>query len=338
MAAKKLDLASLRQRTSDASKGLTAADRERRQRAAAEVLASSPARELTLPLDRIRPRQGGDTRPLHPEHVIALAESIAELGLIEAIAIDQGEHLLAGSHRLFALRLLATPDAQARLQLWNDGTASGRLRGGAAQQARLRARVLALDHAAANRVVPHGIPVRIHPLDAAAQPERALQIEIAETEKRRDYSRDEVLLLIERLQRHGYVIKHGKLKEGEKPLLPELSKVLGKSIRQVQRVLGGKPAAPRRKPLAEAGVPATAEALLALIDRTGLGRRHIAELLQRSLTSTGSLPVAVTPAASVRNDVLALLREALDAAQDFLDAEGVDLARRLRERCGNDPA
>jgi ParB family chromosome partitioning protein len=340
MAAKKLDLASLRDRTAEASRGLSAADRDRRQRAAAELLALAPTRDLSIPLERIHARQGGDTRPLNPEHVVALAESIAVLGLIEAIAIDRRERLLAGGHRLFALRLLAQGDPQARLALWQTGTGA---RATGKRGRELRERVLGLDAGAMARFFPQGVPVRIHDLDAEADPQRALQIEVAENEKRRDYTRDEVLKLITRLRQHGYVIKHGKLKQGEKPLLPELSRVLGKSIRQVQRVLNGTPTPTRKQPTRARSavapeVPATIEALLALIDKSGLSRRRIAEQLHQSLAAPSGVTAASAPSApsdaeQVRTDVLEALQEALRAAQDYLDAEGADLATQLAERC-----
>ena len=56
----------------------------------------------TLPLDRIQLRET-NTRELQQQHVAALAESIAVLGLLEPLVVDQGGRLLAGGHRLAAI-------------------------------------------------------------------------------------------------------------------------------------------------------------------------------------------------------------------------------------------
>ena len=68
----------------------------------AEV-AGSPDR---IPLNQISNRVLGDTRPLNPTHINELKESIAVLGLISPLAIDETGALLAGGHRRAALQRL----------------------------------------------------------------------------------------------------------------------------------------------------------------------------------------------------------------------------------------
>lgn len=68
-------------------------------------LTSETDTRSTLPLDRIQSRET-NTRKLRQSHVIALAESIALLGLLEPIVVDRGGKLLAGGHRLAAIRWL----------------------------------------------------------------------------------------------------------------------------------------------------------------------------------------------------------------------------------------
>ena len=65
-------------------------------------------------INSIKNVAGDRTRPLRASHVVALAESIAVLGLLEPLIVDTLGHLLAGAHRLAALRILATADAARR--------------------------------------------------------------------------------------------------------------------------------------------------------------------------------------------------------------------------------
>jgi ParB family chromosome partitioning protein len=73
--------------------------------------------------------------------------------------------------------------------------------------------------------------------DAEAEPERALQVEVAENEKRRDYTALEARTLAERLRAAGYVDVKGRPTKGEKALRPALEVIMGKSLRTVRRYL-----------------------------------------------------------------------------------------------------
>ena len=167
------------------------------------TLHAADSAEVTLPLEQITDRLGGDTRPLNPNHVESLAESIAVLGLIEPLVVDQAGRLLAGGHRKAAIALLkdTNPDAF-----------TGRFPGSQ-------------------------IPVRVMPFDAQQEPDLALQIEVAENEQRRDYTPDEVRAIADRLREAGFVDLKGRPKKGQKALMPALSAVIGKSIRTVQSYL-----------------------------------------------------------------------------------------------------
>jgi ParB family transcriptional regulator, chromosome partitioning protein len=160
--------------------------------------------ESAMPLDSIGERLSGDTRPINQKHVEALAENIGAIGLIEPLVIDTQKRLLAGGHRLAALHLLRQDNEPAF-----------------------------------NHQFPNGnIPVRILPFDSAEDRDRALQIEIAENEQRRDYTPTEVRVVADKLKEAGYRATAGRPKKGEKALAPALSLIFGKSLRTVERYLG----------------------------------------------------------------------------------------------------
>jgi ParB family transcriptional regulator, chromosome partitioning protein len=159
-----------------------------------------------LPLEKIQPRTQ-DTRSLNPIHVEALAASIAVLGLIEPLVVDNRGQLLAGGHRLAAIaHLKATNPPSYQTQFPNDQ-----------------------------------IPVRSLPIDATQDPDLALQIEIAENEQRRDYTPTEVKAIADRLKASGYTEVKGRPKRNQKPLMPALAVVVGKNLRTIQRYLADEP-------------------------------------------------------------------------------------------------
>jgi ParB family transcriptional regulator, chromosome partitioning protein len=147
-----------------------------------------------------------DTRPLNPAHVEALVESIAALGLIQPIAVDSKGQLLAGGHRLAAITQLRSTNAKAFTEHFGSG-----------------------------------VPVRRYDFEAATDPDLALAIEATENEKRRDYTAQEVRGLADRLKAAGYHHTKGRAKTGEKPLIPSLAVIVGKSERQIKRYLADEP-------------------------------------------------------------------------------------------------
>lgn len=156
----------------------------------------------TISLDEIKNRTV-DTRPTNDDHVASLSESIAALGLIEPIVIDENGCLLAGAHRLASIRLLKEKNEKAYHEHFADNM----------------------------------IPVRIMPFDAEKDPKRALQCEVAENEHRRDYTSKEVRELAERLKSAGFMATRGRPQKDEKALMPALQAIVGKSRRTLTRYL-----------------------------------------------------------------------------------------------------
>lgn len=158
--------------------------------------------ESSLLLDDIKDRDT-NTRELRPSHVDSLAESIAVIGLIEPLAVDEKGQLLAGGHRLAAIRKLKESNPTAY----------------------------------ADRFEGDRIPVRVMPFNADDEPDLALQVEVAENEQRRDYTPAEVKVLAERLKAAGYIDRKGRPSKNEKPLLPALEVIVGKSMSTLKRYL-----------------------------------------------------------------------------------------------------
>ncbi len=166
------------------------------------VEARAEVAQSTMPLGKILERKS-DTRELREQHVIDLAESIAVLGLLEPLVVDTRGRMLAGGHRKAAIELLKERDLSLYAMLFPN------------------------DH----------VPVRIMGFDAEAEPDLALQVEIAENEKRKDYTVNEARALAERLRSAGYVDVKGRPAKGEKALRPALEVIMGKSLRTVRRYL-----------------------------------------------------------------------------------------------------
>lgn len=153
-----------------------------------------------LSIDMIKDRPSEDTRPVDPEHVSALVESIRLVGLIQPIYLDREFRLIAGAHRLSAFKLLQREDAQK----WGK------------------------------------IPVVVDPeLDAVTQPELALIKEIAENEKRSNLTPAQVQAAAERLisADPSFTRRAGRLKQGERALTPFLANTFGVSTRYVRSLL-----------------------------------------------------------------------------------------------------
>ena len=192
-----------------------------------------------LPLAAIKPRPWPSRRSLSPPHVLELAENIRDAGLISAITVDNAGRLLAGGHRLAAIRLLVESDGQKRLELWRSIIEES----GEKTPKNLEQWVEHLlddeERQKALRLIVtrSRVPVMMMGFDAAADPERGGAIEIAENEKRRDFTKSEIRNLVNNLKNSGYRSVGGRPKWGERNLLPALILALGKSRRSVQRIL-----------------------------------------------------------------------------------------------------
>lgn len=156
-----------------------------------------------MPFEKIKDRVE-DTRKLNQKHVKSLELSIMAIGLIEPLVVDQDGVLLAGGHRKAAIAQIADSPTGDKLIA---------------------------------KLFPGGVPVRVMPFSASDSPQKALQVEVAENEHRRDYTRSEVLAIAERLKQAGFEELKGRPKKGQKALIPALTAVVGKSRRQVFRLL-----------------------------------------------------------------------------------------------------
>ena len=206
-----------------------------RKLAGAAAVARAVARAVAvLPIAGIHPRND-DTRPARAEHVLALAESIAAVGLLQPPAVDKAHRLIAGLNRLTACRLLAAGAAdRGAIMDTLDGAAKMDVEDTAA---RLKALPACAD---LPEPLKHGkVPVNVMTaLDAARDPDAALAAEVAENTARKQYTHAEVAALVDRLRRAGYKETTGRPRKGEKALRPALGLVLGISPDTARRYLG----------------------------------------------------------------------------------------------------
>lgn len=163
----------------------------------------------TLPLDQVSDRTD-NTRELNMGHVEALIESISAVGLITPLTTDEAGTLLAGAHRLEALRNLRAREPERFEVLFPGGV----------------------------------IPVRLMSFSASQDTLTAIRVEIEENEKRLDYTASEVCAVADLLLDEGYVNSRGRPKEGERPLIPALELIFGKSRATIKRYLASRDADP----------------------------------------------------------------------------------------------
>lgn len=252
--------------------------------AAAAAAAERRGQRSTLPLTEIQPR-AIDTRPLNQKHVTALVESIAALGLIEPLVVDQRSVLLAGGHRLAAIQQLqvSRPEKFA-------------------------------EHFGA------GVPVRMMPFDAAQTPDQALAVELAENEKRVNYTRDQIERLAERLKALNYRDTPGRPAKGEKALAPAIAVAIGVSTRHVRRILSDEQPQRRSSRNIRTSCP------------NFLQRQQALQSLEKSLAALIALPADNSPTAhqeinelstELRVKIQAVLAEDQDKV-DLLPASSAD--------------
>ena len=157
-----------------------------------------------LPIESILPRLE-DTRKLSESHVSSLIMSIQTLGLISPLVVDLEGYLLAGGHRLAALKFIKE----------NHPTEFDSL-------------------------FPMNIPIfRISKSFSNAE-ESALHrllIEIEENTQRRNYTANEIRGAAQKLKQAGYEDLKGRPKKGQLSLKRKLSQVFNLSSRQIQRIL-----------------------------------------------------------------------------------------------------
>jgi ParB-like chromosome segregation protein Spo0J len=188
----------------------------------------------------IRSRPNGGTRNLDPLHVLDLAESIAALGLLQPIAVDKKDRLVAGEHRLEACRLLDFESSDDRTSHWNEILLQTDKIIKKNSLDVVKTRILKLDFENhKKRYADKQIPVLTLPIDSEKDKEAAFAAETAENEKRQNYTKQEIISLAERLREAGYIERPGRPKKGEKSIKNTLSVISGKSFRQIERDLNG---------------------------------------------------------------------------------------------------
>ena len=153
-----------------------------------------------LPLEQIKPRPTEDIRPINQKHVESLMESIRILGLLQPIYVDKNYCLIAGAHRFHAYQQLHQLEGEA----WNK--------------------------------IPVVVDVE---LDASQDTQQALMKEIAENEKRRNLTSVQVQSAAERLMTydHSFTRKAGRLRKGEKAVMPYLASSFGVSLRHIRTLM-----------------------------------------------------------------------------------------------------
>lgn len=192
-----------------------------------------------LDLDAIRPRAEADTRPARAAHVLTLAESVAAVGLVQALAVDKAGRLVAGLHRLEACRLLDLVKPEARAAHLSTLDGADRMD---PEETRARLRALPAPADMPEPLRAGKVPCRVlADLDAQADPEAALAAEAAENTARKAYTSAEACALADRLRRAGYRETGGRPRQGEKALRPALELVLGVSKNTARRLLGRLP-------------------------------------------------------------------------------------------------
>lgn len=179
-----------------------------------------------VPASLIRPRHGIALRSGRPGHVLALAENIAALGLLSPITLDAQNRLVAGQHRLDAIKLLLSAEAPGWLVEGLDAGERERL--GALPP------VAELPEPLRAGMVPARIMIG---LDSTVDAATAMAIEAAENTARQQYSPAEVRNLAARLRGAGFRDADGRPKKGEKALKPALAVVLGVDVSTVRRIL-----------------------------------------------------------------------------------------------------
>ena len=182
----------------------------------------------TRDLSTIKPRLGDPTRGINLDHVADLAESIHVLGLIQPIAIDADGHVIAGGHRHVAMQVLASEDrAVTAMGLIDQKEVDKITRKPLERLSNLPSGTGEFDI--------HQVPVRVYPIRTADAKTKALAMEIAENEKRKDYTPAEALAFHRRLVKAGYHDDVGAPKAGKVSATKAVSTVVGKNERTIRR-------------------------------------------------------------------------------------------------------
>jgi hypothetical protein len=180
---------------------------------------------LRLPLEAIKNRVHNDLRPVIEERANTFARSIAMVGLIQPIAVDINDHLLAGDTRRRALTILkeASGKSAADLQAVFPDAAPEELTQIAAAW---------LTHG-----FDRGVPVHRMDIDSRTDPKAARNIETMENTQRHAFTKDEFKTVYRAYKAAGYKTTAGRPKKGERSIRPELVLVFGLSERHITTLI-----------------------------------------------------------------------------------------------------
>jgi ParB family chromosome partitioning protein len=167
-------------------------------------------------------------RGISKDHVVDLAFSIAALGCIHFPVVDHTDTLLAGEHRLQAVRLLRGIANMPFEEL------KERFAEYAADITDEELMSLGTGYA---RHFPNGLPVHVMQTVGLDADQLRMRIEIVENEKRRDFSREDLQGIVTRLKEAGYKSTGGRPQPGQLILSHELGRIMGKSRPTVFRAL-----------------------------------------------------------------------------------------------------
>ena len=178
-----------------ASKQLSVMDRDREESHAPMV--------KVLHIDRIN----GDStlaRKINPKHVKVLVDAIVKLELIQPIAVDQNDRVLAGMHRYAALCEVRSKHPKVFEEKFPGGF----------------------------------VPVRVLHIKPDEYERKSKAIAICENQIRRPFTSVETYKLYKDLVSMGYPeADRGRLAKGETPILPAISILIGQTTRTVRRKL-----------------------------------------------------------------------------------------------------
>jgi hypothetical protein len=176
-----------------------------------------------LALDAIRDRVT-NLRPVYEERARTLAGNIALFGIIQPIAVDLNNRLLAGDHRRRALQILR------ELAEWPD---------------RGPTLLPALDDDTLGKAISAwrrfefdvGIPIHRIRIDAIADPTSAKAIELSENTLRENFTKAEIQNAYKTLVAAGYRHTVGRPKKGEKAIGPQLELLYGRGSRTITKYI-----------------------------------------------------------------------------------------------------
>ena len=162
---------------------------------------TQPATSILVDLDHIT-EMSTYTRTLREDHIKELTDSIATIDLEVPLVLITGNQLVAGRHRLHALRRLKDTKPERYDELF-----------------------------------PSGVPAMLYDIGENPDTNAVLALELTENAMRRNLSPEERLRVLDNLRKQGHQLKRGRHKPDGSHLIPKLMEMLGVSKATVSRLL-----------------------------------------------------------------------------------------------------